>query len=46
MEANVFLLMSANANLAGTDQHVTQVQHEICNQNYVQTAAAKSLYFM
>lgn len=27
MVENVFLLMSANANLAGTDQHATQVQH-------------------
>ena len=27
MEASVFLLTSANANLAGTDRHVTQVQH-------------------
>lgn len=27
MEVSVFLLMSANANLAGMDQHVTQVQH-------------------
>lgn len=37
----MFLLMSANANLAGTDQHVTQVQHKTCNQMCTHTAATK-----
>ena len=39
MEESAFLLMSANANQAGTDQHVTQVQGYTCHQVYIHNAS-------